>query len=569
MAIAIEQTYDDTPVQRPGDFYRSKQGTPYVSDPTGRLVKPKRKSDPPRIAKLAYGRPSGFGKQIEDQYNLTKWTERSVALGFGVDPTLIEEARKLTDRDRDTPEWRHDADGVVVEAKRLAKTGLAADRGTHTHALAEDDDEGRDIIARLAAGEELGLDEAVQRALVGAWQEMLEIEGLEILATEFAVVNDHYRQAGTGDRIARLTKPMRFSLISGEIVELPAGTVVVLDIKTGKRRLDNKGVVMYWQGYAVQIVVYASGLPYDTATDERGEWPFEIDQHWALIAHLDVLGALDGNPTCTLVLVDIEAGRAAAELCLAAKAWEARTDVFSISQLEVVGEETASLAGDAEVPGEVAAGPMAAPGTTERDDGSMHGARVASEEGLVTGTFGSAAAGATSPSPAAAMGTSSRTFDGPDPERIALVDTRAQLATTVDEGADLSGAAFGAGWEVLQRHYSDLDAAAKSWLSGLMAEATKRGLTFHARHQRSLRVFELYRALIFLCETGGDQDVILRALLAIELGDVALFPSIHPGHAVGSLDATAAGRFAELVVRYNANELASTFDDDGVLRLVA
>lgn len=55
-----------------------------------------------------------------------------------------------------------------------------------------------------------------------------------------------------------------------------------------------------------------------------------IDQRWAIIAHLDVLSALEGEAKCRLVLVDLEAGRHAGELCVAARQWEKRRDVFSI-----------------------------------------------------------------------------------------------------------------------------------------------------------------------------------------------------------------------------------------------
>jgi hypothetical protein len=72
-------------------------------------------------------------------------------------------------------------------------------------------------------------------------------------------------------------------------------------------------------------------VPYDPDTDTRGEWPFEIDQRWAIIAHLDVLTALnEGEAVCRLILLDLEAGRAAGDLCVAAREWQKRTDVFSL-----------------------------------------------------------------------------------------------------------------------------------------------------------------------------------------------------------------------------------------------
>ena len=103
----------------------------------------------------------------------------------------------------------------------------------------------------------------------------------EILAVEASCVDDTWRLAGTLDRIARTTRPLRFVRASGEIVDVPAGTVLVLDVKTGEDRIDRG----YWQGYAIQIASYAQSVPYDTEAETRGEWPWPIDQQHALIAH--------------------------------------------------------------------------------------------------------------------------------------------------------------------------------------------------------------------------------------------------------------------------------------------
>jgi len=527
MAIAAEEARPEGVQRGRGGFYRSIDGKPYVSDPSGALVK----SGPRKgqLKRLAYGSPSNRGMQIENSTNLTKWGERRVVLGVGLDPEITASCAQLAGLDVDSDEYKSLADAIIVRAKEVAKANLAAERGTHVHALTEDHDESRDWVQRAEAGEILGLDPEVQTALVDGWKRMLEREGLEVLAIEASVVDDAWRLAGTLDRIVRTSKPLRFARHGGEIAEIPAGTVVVLDVKTSNKRLDRNGCVQYWNAYAIQIASYAQAVPYDTEAETRGTWPFEIDQAHALIAHPDI-----DTAEWELIYVDLVAGREHGGQCVVdAKAWEQRTDVFSVAMLpnEVAGGAPAPSAGDPDVPAGDDVPPSVAPS-------------------------------------AAPTGTRSA-LDGPDPERVALVDARAQLPTTVDEGADLSGAEFGEGWATLQRHYGDLDEAAKTWLAYLIGEATKRGLTFHARHARTQRAFELYRGLIFLCEGGGDDDEILRALLAIELGDVALFPAIHPGHAVGALDAAAAQRFADLVVRYNATDLVGMVDDDGIFRLVA
>lgn len=521
MAIAAN-AFADEPVERqPGQFRRSKAGTPYVTDPSGALVKSGERRGEPKL--LAYGRPSGFGKQIEDTYNLAKWSERTVALGVGIDyadatqvmalPELAARCAQLADLDRDGDEYRNLADGIVVDAKRIAKAGIAAERGTQAHSLTEEHDAERDPIAIYANGEALGLDAGVQAALVGAWQQMLEREGLEIVATEFAVVHDGYRMAGTSDRMARLARPLRFTLLGGEIVELPAGTVLVLDIKTGQLRRDRHDVPMYWQAYAVQIATYAGGVLYDPDTDTRTAYPWPVDQHWALIAHLDVLGAIAGAPSCELVLVDIEAGRAAADLCMAAKAWEKRSDVFSVAQIS----EAAPVASDE--PSEAAADPMpaAAPTPTNQE---LH-ARLRRHPDIDEGTV-----------------------DDPD----ALDKTFTRMA----------------------EHFLALDNDAKAWAAVLQVQAQQHGCGFHAREHHTLRRFELIRGLIALAIAELCDDELIRYLVHHVTGDdAALFPIIEPGHALGALDADEARAFALACDQLAADQIALTFTAEGTPQFVA
>lgn len=554
MAITLPNTFDEQPVRRPGDFYRSKNGTPYVADPTGALTKPKTKADPGHVKRLAYGRPSGFGKLIEDMYSIQKWSERQLCLGFALDPwTLVPKALALIVDDYDTEEWRSDADGVVVATKRVAKAGIAAERGTHAHELTEDDDNDRDIITRIEAGEELGLDETVQRSLVQAWRDMLERDGLEILAVEAAVVHDGYRQAGTLDRIARLTRPLRFTLHGGEIVDLPAGTVLILDIKSGKRRRRGNGTAMYWQSYAVQVAVYAGAVPYDVDTDTRGTWPFEIDQHWAVIAHLDVLAAIDGTPSCDLVLVDIEAGRRAADLCLAAKHWASEHTVFSVSQLDA---------------------PQSTPATTVEPATEKACVALEAEPDSVAPLSPTTAVVAPVTTGEVSQDRSYEPALAPSPvDRLALVDARNQLNNNPDQGADLS-VGFDELWDQLRVLYNTLDPAAHKWRSELVNTAMRRNVPFHAQALMTERTYMINKGLITFAvsieaTSPKDRDELLRALLALVIGDVALYLGVDIGHALGSLDRDMAERFADLVDTFNGPGLAGYLDDTGVFRLRA
>ena len=485
-----------------GGFMRGANDVPWITDPNGELTKSgPRKGLPKRVP---YGSPSNRGKLIENTTNLVKWGERRVVLGIGADPALVEMCARLTALDVDSDEYKTLADAVIIKAKQAAEANLAAERGTHGHALTEDHDEERDWIQRAEAGEVVGLDRAVQAALVEAWRAMLERTGLEILAVEASCVDDTWRLAGTLDRIARVTTPLRFARTTGEVVEIPAGTVLVLDVKSGKRRTGRNGETLFWQAYAIQIASYAQSVPYDLATETRGEWPWTIDQTHALIAHLDIEGALAGEPSCELVHVDLVAGREhGGECVVAAKAWGDRTDLFSITQLST-GDAPVSVAG----------------GTPdgERTDLPPAAAADDADTGEVPATP------PVSATPA---------------EQQAVVRGRG----TPVEGDPSDDATFGP----LQARYEALDAVSRAWIQSLTRQAIQAQVSFHAKGHRTERRYEIIRALVLLCERADHDDDTLRALLVPIIGDCALFPAVTPGALVGSLSATEAAQFAGLV----------------------
>jgi hypothetical protein len=485
-----------------GGFMRNAQGTPYITDPSGALVKSgDRKGQPKR---LPYGSPSGAGKQIENTFNLTKWGERRVVMGIGIDLALIADCAAVAKLDPDSDEYKEAADRIVMRAKDAAQAGLAADRGTHGHALTEDHDEERDWIARAEAGEILGLDVEVQRALVKAWKDCVERNGLEILAVEASCVDDTWRLAGTLDRIARCTKSLRFALCTGEVVIVPEGTVVVLDVKSGRRRTRPKdGSVLYWQAYAIQIASYAQAVPYDLDTETRGEWPWPISQEHALIAHLDVLGAIEGNPSCELVYVDLAAGREhGGATWLAAKTWEDRRDVFSVAQLSDESAEVAPSAPQA---------PEEEPTPTDSTDGT------ASEGGGVPPT----AAPALTPA-----------------EQRAAIDARG----VPDEG----GPAHPENVRNLQGFYEALDAAAAAWVKNLVIEAQHGQVPFHLKDHHTMRRYSILRGIVTLANNDGGDDETLRCVLAAVIGDVARFANVKAGHALGVMSADEAALFEQL-----------------------
>lgn len=484
-----------------GGFMRNAAGVPYVSDPSGATVKSgARKGEPKRVM---YSSTSNFGILIENQGSLEKWSERKVVEGIGIDPDLWRACAELAAMPADAEGRAAVADGIVVAAKRAANAWLAADRGTHAHSLTEHADRAEDWSHLVEGGVVLGIDPEQQAAIVDAWRSMLARHDIEVLAIEAAVVDDGWRCAGTLDRVVRIGRPLRFARKTGEVVDVPAGSVVVLDIKSGSTR----------KAHAVQIASYAQSVPYDTDAETRGEWPFAIDQQHALIAHIDI----DGG-TCDLVYVDLVAGREHGGECVVmAKAWEQRTDVFSVALLD--GET--STGGD---PASVAGGPI------EGEPAATVNAAEAPDE----------PAGGESSAP-------------PAVDQLAAVAKRTERSCdhvlcgdTCRAGID-EGAQVGRELAVLQREYGALDADGRAWITALTDQAMRAGVSFHLSSTKTVRRFEIVRALVLLAQQGLTDDQVVRDLLEPIIGDPAQFPSVPVGHLVGSLDASEAAKFAGLV----------------------
>lgn len=632
-----------------GGFLRSADDKPYVSDPTGATVnhdgnKPdlinlcnERGIPVPakvtvaqlhellggRPKRIAYGSPSNRGKRIENTTNLVKWGERRVVLGVGLDTEITTACQHLATLEVDSDEYKTCADGIIVRAKEVAKANLAAQRGTHVHALTEDFDESRDWVLRAEAGEIVGLDRELQDSLVAGWHRMLKRHELEVLAVEASCVDDIWRLAGILDRILRLGTQLRFRLVTGQIIEIPAATVVVGDVKTSNMRLDRNGCVQYWQAFAIQIASYAQSVPYDTETEVRGEWPWPIDQTHALILHPNI-------DTCEweLIYVDLVAGREHGGRCVVdADSWEARTDIFSVAQLDVpvdseLGNDSDHHRMDSESTGATDSpqpeavltageGPVDDPSPAISDTCSCDGCftctghqpgcscdqdpNVPVEVAPIasTGTTNSPAApdpavAATAGEPAGRRSPANLDdddFDAPMVPTVAPGQDRPasparaeslqwlkpaavpppELTIDRDEGSfvHLDGA-----FNELEAEYAKLDPVPKAWLVGLSQQAMHADVSFHSSGHRTERRWWLIKGLVALGISQFAEDEVLRALVALAMeSDAPLYTAIKPGHAVGALGAERAQRFSNLVDDLNLGRLEGLIDDSGTFVL--
>lgn len=302
------------------DFQRHPTTTaPYVDHPTKLTLKG-------RPCRVQYGRCSNFASQIEDRFGIQRWSERRVLLGALLLPDNVQQAVRSLDLD-DLTEGQL-ADTWIVDAKEEAGAFLAAARGTLVHlATTLDRNEADPLLTLQYRGEsELGVPPGALDAVLDAWGRMLEQHDLHELAIEFPVVDDRWRLAGTLDRVVRLGRDLHFGRIT-----IPAGTVVVLDIKTGRLTVE-QGHPVYWNAHSVQIASYAHGTPYliDEDGERREDWPWPISQRHALIAHLDIANALtEGVATAQLIHVDLVQGLRAGNLARAARDWQSSREIFA------------------------------------------------------------------------------------------------------------------------------------------------------------------------------------------------------------------------------------------------
>jgi hypothetical protein len=257
--------------------FRRANGAPMVSDP----------DNPDKWQR--YARPSGFGKDLDNEDALTNWKIFTAMSGVASSPALQAQVVVVKPDDKETKK------ALREDAIKAGKGSESADMGTALHAMTarwEDEEDDFDPPEQY-------LDD------LNAYSETLADYGLVSEMTEYAIVHDQFRVAGTADRLYRLTKNLQ--LPDGGT--MPAGTLVVGDLKTGKS-LD-----FSLPGYCVQMALYADGQLYDVVDNVRLPTP-EINREWTILVHLPV-----GKGECTLLWCNVGIGLWGAYLSTEVRKW--------------------------------------------------------------------------------------------------------------------------------------------------------------------------------------------------------------------------------------------------------
>jgi len=284
-----------TAAQTRAAIARDRWGRPLIETPTGKIQ--------------AYTRASTLGKALEDGTGLTKWLQRMAVIGVASRKDLVLAANAHRD-DKDK------ISEIVEQGMQAAESSAAATTGTALHELCDQYDHGQtpyvpdefadDVQAYLAATESLQV----------------------VVAEEFAVC-DTLSVGGTPDRVYRLSVPL--TMPGGQA--LPAGTLVIGDIKTGKS-LDFGHI-----GYSVQMAAYSRSRRYSLAAGrtraygrmgeipvgDRTDWVDgePVNQEWGLIVHVP-----SGQGRATLHPVDLFVGWELAQLSATVREWRKRKDII-------------------------------------------------------------------------------------------------------------------------------------------------------------------------------------------------------------------------------------------------
>jgi hypothetical protein len=501
------------------DFPRDRYGRPMIVPADG--GKP-----------LPYGRPSSFGKKLEDTYGLEQWQRRMVTVGLARTPSLVARAATIPgDPKAWTKAHKADLNAIADEALIAAKANQAADIGTSLHRMTELADLGEDI---THLPEPFAADVAAYRA--GMVAHGFTIDAAHV---ECRMVCDELRLAGTTDRIPYVPT---------------IGKHRILDLKTGE------SIELAALGYAVQLAVYAHSVLYDVATGERT--PIDLDLSTALIVHLPA-----GKASFTLYEVDVAAGWEAALVCAEIDRWRKRKNLLVAVPVKPTTVETVNAADDtrdnllrrcrkvAELSPQGAEWLKA---ELVKRDLNVKSATVA-EFPLILEVLEQAETYVSAP------------FDPlPVPSTAPVVSDRVAVPTldaTPDEGP-LVFTDEDDTFAEMRAAYGALDAAGRSWVSQIVTESIRAGRSLHMVDARTLRRVRVALGLALLAGDGTEDDGAVRALVHLATGvDAVLFPSVPLGAAVSIMSAAEADVFVSSVHLFRLGLLAASVDDDGHVRL--
>lgn len=232
------------------DFKRGRYGWAEITQPDG--------------GTKLYKRVTTVAGYMDDKQGLIDWTAAKVAAGVAQNKGLQSSFALLSWED-DKPKIKD----LVAKAKAFGGGDDSADRGTAFHKVVEMHHGGQSIDPDL-------LPDGFEAALE-AYKVFVAEKGIEVVGTELTIVDDANELAGTADLVYTFSKAVKTPY--GTIKK---GTGIIADVKTGSVS-ELSGLKM-----GLQLGIYSHGQPYDAGTDQRTDWPVEINPDIGLILKVDL-----------------------------------------------------------------------------------------------------------------------------------------------------------------------------------------------------------------------------------------------------------------------------------------
>lgn len=288
-----------------------------------------------RVFGVASQRTSTFAKIAADNYALNKWYGRMSIYGLTMDDGLYARAASLTLEDRD------ELNAIAEKAAEVAGAKTRASIGTALHTFTERIDRGEEprVPARWAPE-------------LAAYVRLRDQVGMQLVEIERVIVAPQYGLGGTFDRIVTFAKDITIKFPGKAPIVIPAGTPVIVDLKTGR------DLTYGWGEIAVQLTVYTDAPLMWIWTPQRPDGTIGVferkpitDDRVVFVIHVPVRDNPGDSLTAVLYAIDAETGRAAVQLTAAVRAWRkvrnlavplakvtvTEADAMALDQLELTG----------------------------------------------------------------------------------------------------------------------------------------------------------------------------------------------------------------------------------------
>lgn len=277
----------------PAEFPRDRWGRPLVKNPATDNLDP-------------FGRPSDFGRVLDDLYALNMWKLRTAATGLSMRPDLGAQFAAIVAADEKGSSRKLDA--LVDDCIEAAGGNKGRRLGEALHQYLELVNKAIDVTPIEPWDRD-----------IDAYRTTLKVYGLRPLVdlVEIAVVNDTFKTAGSPDVFLEVIDPAPLNSLS---INVEQGDVIVGDPKTGKSAPTSNQ-------YAVQLYLYASSRRYDLETGARTPIHPRLRHDIGLLIHLPA-----GQARCELHAVDLIEAAMRAELARDVRA--AMKDITYINVLE-------------------------------------------------------------------------------------------------------------------------------------------------------------------------------------------------------------------------------------------